>query len=74
MEVRIDKKGLLIPHDILHSAKIFGNVDIRVGEKEVIIKEKNITRSLKGYCGKLRISPEDMKELYLEGLLEKNDV
>jgi len=68
------KKGLLISHDILRSAKIFGNVDIRVGEKEVTIKEKNITRSFKGYCGKLRISPEDMKELYLEGLLENTSI
>jgi|GEM_PF-3427387 len=71
MEVEIVKEGLLIPHRILRNANISGNIDVKVRDGEVIIKEKNITRGLRGYCGKLRISPGEMKEIYLESILEK---
>jgi len=73
MQVDFFKKGLTIPDKILQDAKISGNIDIKIRDKEITIKEKNITRSIKGYCGKLRLSPKEMKEIYLDSILEKYD-
>ncbi len=70
MQVDVVKEGLVIPYGTLHDAKISGNVEIKIGEKELIIKEKNITRRMKGYCGKLRFSQKEMKEIY-SGTLEQ---
>lgn len=44
-------EGVIIPHEILRNAKISGTIDVKIREKEVIIKERNITRSISGYCG-----------------------
>ncbi len=57
MQVDVVKEGLVIPYGTLHDAKISGSVEVKIGEKELIIKEKNITRRMKGYCGKLRLFP-----------------
>ena len=71
MRVDVVKEGLVIPYGTLHDAKISGSVEVKIGEKELIIKEKNITRRMKGYCGKLRLSQKDMKEIYSDSILEK---
>lgn len=56
MQVDVVKEGLVIPYGTFYEAKIFESVEIKIGEKEVIIKEKNITRRMMGYCGKLKLS------------------
>ncbi|MCX9011052.1 MAG: hypothetical protein OIN66_08015 [Candidatus Methanoperedens sp.] len=71
MQVDVVKEGLVIPYGTLHDAKISGSVEVKIGEKELIIKEKNITRRMKGYCGKLRLSQKEMKEIYSDSILEK---
>lgn len=71
MRVDVVKEGLVIPYETLHDAKISGSFEIKIGEKELIIKEKNITRQIKGYCGKLKLSQKEMKEIYSNGILEK---
>jgi len=40
MQVDVVKEGLVIPYGTFHNAKITGSVEIKIGEKEVIIKEK----------------------------------
>jgi len=71
MQDDVIKEGLVIPYGTLHDAKISGSVKIKIGEKELIIKEKNITRSMKGYCGKLRLSPKEMEDTFSDSILEK---
>lgn len=71
MQVDVVKEGLVIPYETFHDAKISGSVKIKIGEKEVIIKEKNITRRMMGYCGKLKLSQKEMKDIYSDGILEK---
>lgn len=71
MQVDLVKEGLVIPYRTFHNAKITGSVEIKIGEKEVIIKQKNITRRMMGYCGKLKISQKEMKDIYSDGILEK---
>jgi len=71
MQVDVIKEGLVIPYGTFHDAKISGSVEIKIGEKEVIIKEKNITRRMMGYCGKLKLSQKEMKDIYSDGILEK---
>jgi hypothetical protein len=71
MQVDGVKEGLVIPYGTLHDAKISGRVEVKIGEKELIIKEKNITRRMKGYCGKLRLSLKEMKDIYSDSILEK---
>ncbi len=71
MQVDGVKEGLVIPYGTLHDAKISGRVEVKIGEKELIIKEKNITRRMKGYCGKLRLSLTEMKDIYSDSILEK---
>ena len=71
MQVDGVKEGLVIPYGTLQDAKISGSVEVKIGEKELIIKEKNITRKMKGYCGKLRLSLKEMKDIYSDSILEK---
>lgn len=71
MQTDVIKEGLVIPYRTLHDARISGTLEVKIGEKELIIKEKNITRRMKGYCGKLRISQKEMKEIYSDSILEK---
>lgn len=71
MQEDVVKEGLVIPYGTLHDAKISGSVEVKIGEKELIIKEKNITRRMKGYCGKLRLSQKEMKEIYPDSILDK---
>ncbi|MDP3106235.1 MAG: hypothetical protein Q8M95_16710 [Candidatus Methanoperedens sp.] len=71
MKGNVVKEGLVIPYGTLHDAKISGNVDVKIRDKGFIIKEKNITRRMRGYCGKLRLSTTDMKDIYSDGILKK---
>jgi hypothetical protein len=71
MQNNVVKEGLVISYGTLHDAKISGSIEVKVGAKELVIKEKNITRSMKGYCGKLRLSQKEMKEIYSDSILEK---
>jgi len=71
MQEYVVKEGLVIPYGTLHDARISGRVEIKIGEKELIIKEKNITRRMKGYCGKLRLATKEMRDIYMDGILEK---
>ena len=71
MQNNVVREGVVIPYGTLHDAKISGSFEVKIGEKELIIKEKNITRSIKGYCGKLRLSQKEMKEIYSDSILEK---
>ncbi len=61
MQFDVVKEGLVIPYGVLHDAKIFGSIEVKIREKELILKEKNITRRMKGYCGKLRLSPRKIR-------------
>ncbi len=71
MKGNVVKEGLTIPYGPLHDTKISGNVDVKIRDKELVIKEKNITRRMRGYCGKLKLSPKEMKDIYSEGILAK---
>ena len=71
MQNNVVKEGLVIPYGTLHDARISGSIEVKIGEKELIIKEKNITRRMKGYCGKLKLSQKEMKEIYSDSILEK---
>lgn len=71
MKGNVVKEGLVIPYGTLHDAKISGNVDVKIRDKGSIIKEKNITRRMRGYCGKLRLSTTDIKDIYSDGILKK---
>ena len=71
MQVDTVKEGLVIPYGTLHDAKSSRNVGVKIRDKGFMIKEKNITRRMRGYCGKLRLSTTDMKDIYSDGILKK---